>query len=303
MIEKTSIIITSLGRTGTTFMTALFRALAPGDTVLHEPGMIDRNTLFTKKTWQAIRLYGLAGAVLKKLIGRRDIEYISNLRLAKKITAEEAAARLVKVRNRFVNSLPGRLYVESSYHYYGLLDVLPLAFANCRAAYIIRDPRDWVRSWMNKKNFFDPRDINVWLGNRPTPKMVNDRAHLAAWKKYDNFEKLAWSWNYINRYALDAVKQNPHVRLYRFEDIINSEQMPQTLVQMAEFLLNLPLTSSQKNLAEDMLKRRIHPAPFDVIPKWNDWGADRAKILNKHCGSLMQEQGYGREATWLDKIN
>jgi hypothetical protein len=308
MIEKPTIIITSLGRTGTTFFTAFFRNNFKNAASLHEPGRIDIKNFKIKKILETVKTYGFTRSVLKKIIGRWDITYLSNQRLASKITPERAAEKLYTVRKNFINNFQKNLYIESSYHYYGLLDILPLAFKDHKVAYIVRDPRNWVRSWMNLKVLYHRTDIRYLLGDRPTPKMVNDKNYSTLWKKMDQFERLCWAWSYINNYAVKSLKNNPDAKLYFFEDLFISNDKVKNLYELIKFTTNFKSIKIKipKNIEltiKNSLGEKINEPQAHNFPKWNEWKPEQAQKLHKICGPLMQEFDYGNEPEWKKLIN
>ncbi|MFC2966795.1 hypothetical protein [Acidimangrovimonas pyrenivorans] len=37
-------------------------------------------------------------------------------------------------------------------------------------------------------------------------------------------------------------------------------------------------------------------------PNWRDWSLARARLLDRHCGALMAQLGYGDEPEWRAKL-
>lgn len=303
-INKPSIIITSLGRTGTSYFSKFFENNFKGTRSFHEPGRID----FDLSVFNTIRLYGFYGSLLKKLLGQWDISGISNARLAGKISKNEAIEQLVTQRRNFIEQFNEPYYVESSYHYYGLLDIIPDVFENFQAVYVVRDPRDWVRSCINRQWRYNWKDYQYWLGNRPTPKMLNDKKYSGRWTKMDRFEKLAWLWNAVTTYAVNSAKESKNVSIITFEKIFTDKNSHKNMTKLVEKLTDLrgqgpEATSSLDSAIKKAMKTKVNKAPTNKFPKWTDWNRKKAATIEEHCGTTMKKIGYGREEEWFKKIS
>src|SRR5258705_6636560 len=151
MIEKSVILVTSIGRTGTEFFAKLFADIVPSCTSLHEPDIIKFSGVKNgfEHYNQQIRRAGFWRIVILKALGRWTLAKLSDTKLQGTLSLSEAAKNLHTQRNEFISRMPGSVYVESNLGYYGLLDVIPYVFKNYRTIYIVRDGRDWVRSMMN----------------------------------------------------------------------------------------------------------------------------------------------------------
>lgn len=298
MIKKPTIIITSGGRTGTLFFTKLFNNFENIASV-HEPENIDIKN---------IKKFGFINSVLRKIQGKWGITSISNNRMLNKLSIIRASDELIKQRKKYIEGFKKNLYVESSYHYYGLLDVLPLSFKTHKAIFIIRDPRSWVASHMNKKEFYHLSNPHTWFKTRISPRKVNDIKYLKIWKKMDRFEKLCWAWNYINNYAIGSIKKNPNAKLFFFEDLFISEKKVENMSRLINFILDLKNVkiSRPKKLNEIIkksLSRKVNKPQSYNFPKWKKWTPEQAKTLYKICGPLMEKLEYGNEMEWKKLIN
>lgn len=309
MIKKPTIIITSLGRTGTTYLADFLQKYFVDAAVFHEPGIIDLKNFNIQKIFKSIKDYGFTNAVLKKILGIRDIESISSTRIKSKINISTAAKKLIKARKKFIYKFDKNIYIESNYHYYGLLDILGDAFENYRAIFIIRDPRDWVRSAINKKWMYHKSDINIYLRNRIIPSMVYDKINAKKWKNMDQFERLCWAWNYINSYAIKSAHNNKNTKIFLFEDLFTSPNKFQNQKELLNFISEIVGTNQQNNLEtkniliEKSLAAKINKSPFNILPKWTEWDKEKAIKLQSHCGEIMKKLGYGYEDKWKKLIS
>jgi hypothetical protein len=156
MIEKPSILITSLGRTGTQFFSLLFKDVVPDCDSFHEPdivqfaGITNRIDSFIRRVKDA----GIYNMVFLKLLGKWSLIKLSDHRIKGELDNVKASQDLHQQRVKFVQSKKGKVYIEASVGYYGLLDIMPKVFSQHKAIYIVRDGREWVRSTLNWGEIF-----------------------------------------------------------------------------------------------------------------------------------------------------
>lgn len=307
MINKPSIIISSLGRTGTTFFNHFFRKHFPQIESFHEPATIHyKRGNFLGDLKFNIDNFGFCNSVVKKALGKWSILNISKKRVAGKIESAEAVSRIIKERENFINKLPKDFYLESNYHFYALLDLLDQAFESYRAIYIIRDPRDWVRSYINLKGWYHFSDVNKHIGNRLAPGLFHETEIAARWRKFSQFEKLCWSWNRHNEYIkkITADLYPAKFRIFRFEDIFNRANTYRTFFELIDFICSLD--EERLEASGDMrstIGQKIHKPKKYFFPKWTEWNIDQVQMLDKYCGKTMRQYGYGKEVAWLDRVN
>lgn len=298
MIEKPTIIVTSLGRTGTKFFAALFSEVLPTATSLHEP---DTFTLFEYKgTGERIRQVirqmresGFHNLLSIEALRSGSLIEISDARVRSELGYAEAIRKLVKQRSRFIDSEEGSAYVESSIAYYGLIDVLKHACKDHRVAYVVRDARDWVRSNMDWGEIYGKGKIRQLIAHTwPTAPEIRGDPYATQWDDMSRFERLCWAWGRLNAYALETVKENPSARVYRFEDIFYSSERYQHLEDMTRFLMGLP---GVEPVASDSLRgwldRRIHKGNAQ-FPSWEEWTTKQKQSLTTLCGPLIEKLGY-----------
>ena len=307
MITKPSIIITSLGRTGTTFFPDFSNDYFTNITALHEPGRIGIAKGRFKEIASAIKFYGFKFAVIQKFT-KNNLRSLSQKILENKISHNEAANQLLKLRQKFIESFNTDYYLESSYHYQGLLPIIPKIFSNYKIIYIVRDPRDWVRSAINFRWLYSVSDLHYLLGNRITPKSVNDQKYINKWKKFNQFQKLCWAWQYINKTAKNIIRQDDNARLIRFEDIFVSDQKVENFYELINYLADFPniplnLPNNLKEKIQLALAKKINQPKTYAFPQWTKWSNKQAKNLHCICGDLMKNLGYGNETEWRKKIN
>ena len=298
MIEKPVVIITSLGRTGTLFFAHLFDQLWPDATSLHEPdyfnfGQYEGARAKLREAARQIGESGFSNLVLRKLLGQWNVVALSDGRIKGLLSCVEAAQRIRQQRAQFVASRPGRVYVESSSAYYGLLDALPLAFAQHRAVFIVRDGRDWVRSKMNwghmyQKQGWQARVSYTW----PTALDFPDDPWRERWLEMSRFARICWAWAKLNTFALDSLNQNQNARLYRFESLFAVEGNSQALVELVDFVGGCAdVSATSAGALSSLLAQPAHQSQ-GTFPDWSAWDGAQRRQFAELCGPLMDRLGY-----------
>jgi len=291
MIEKPSIIVTSGGRTGTRFFYELFNSIIQGCIAFHEPENINLKEPF-ESLWK-IKKFGFWNASYKKMHGDWGITSISNRRMSQRININKSAKLLLNERKKFVESFSERIYVEASYHYYGLIDVLPMVFKHHRVVYITRDGRDWVRSQMNKKEFYHKKNPHTRFKTRISPDILNDKNYIDEWDSMSRFEKLCWAWTTINKYALSSMKKNENARLFYFEDIFYSDTKYDNLRKLVDFLTFIPNCEKiEYDSLEGKLEEKVNQPPEYEFPSWEKWSLNQKNKFRQICGDLMKRLNY-----------
>jgi hypothetical protein len=307
MIEKRTAIITSLGRTATTFLAGLFRDHFSNVASVHEPETIKLKNFNVTDSIRPLRDFGFTNVVLGKAMGTWGLMNLSNMRIAGRISREGAAEKVIRQRKAYVEGFQKDLYIESSYHYYGLLDVLPLSFRTFRALYVVRDPRDWVTSNMNYGFWYHPANPHTVIGDRITPHTAGDASYRGRWKHMRLFEKLCWAWTFINTYAIESMGSLAHMRMYRFEDLFDASNGYQGLIELVRCATDFNAVdpgqrTDVRTMVAHAAKKKINEPAARRFPGWRSWGREDARDLQRICGVLMERLGYGKEPGWREKL-
>jgi hypothetical protein len=295
MIEKPTILITSLGRTGTEFFAKFFKAILPAATALHEPDIFQNTGLENK--WghylQQVQLAGIWRMVILKGLGKWTLIKLSDDKFLNRLSSDNAVQGLLSQRSAFVHNMLGSVYVEANIGYYGLLDVTPRVFEQHRAVYIIRDGREWVRSHMNWGEFYGKKGIRKLIShNWPPANKIPNNPYAQEWDGFSRFEKLCWAWTNLNQYALKTLSVNPHVKVFKFEDIFSGDRKYQTLEDMLAFTTAQPgIDPQQIGSTAGWLERRSHQS-VDGFPGWENWTVPQKRQFEKLCSPLMDQMGY-----------
>jgi hypothetical protein len=300
MIEKPTIVVTSLGRTGTRFFATMLGEVLPGSTSLHEPDVfqivIHGKQRFNRsliRIREQVGEAGLSNLLIRKATGRWSLIRLSDVRVKGLLGHEDAVRQTLQQRGRFVRSQPGSVYVESNAGYYGLIDVLGDVYRHHKVAFLIRDGRDWVRSKMNWGEMYGKGELrSIFAHTWPTALEIDGDPYGSRWDTMSRFDRVCWAWTRLNRYALEAIPSNPDAQLFRFEDVFRSERRYDRLTELVEFVTDLPgVEPVPAEALEGWLDKKIHGSSGD-FPTWDGWSIEQRETFLAMCGSLMEELGY-----------
>jgi len=300
IMEKQIVFISSTGRTGTQFLADSLSQMIPQCRSVHEPG-----TLWLSKPrlfWENLKAFGLYHMTLGQLDPKKSMYALSNLRAKGKISDEKAMEYMKGMRHSLMKSENEKIYIESSGHLFGVFDLLPKVFPGAKLIYIIRDPRNWVASALRTVEYilYGPLD---W-GLSVTAEDVPDNPYGDKWKDMSKFERYCWWYSYLNRFVLEKCKDNPDIRIYRFEDLFGKENRDDYFQNLLEYTVegNQELENSIQYKPQ-LLTRPTHSKKTKKgYLGWKQWRSFRTQKLLTHCGEFMSGYGYGREEAWAEKI-
>lgn len=300
MITRPIIVITSLGRTGTRFFAKLFRQLLPSASSLHEPDIFNfslKHGKGVKHVVEQIRESGFQNIILKKMLKRWSLIEISDARVRGSIAHQDALRQLYKFRNEFISSRPGNIYVESSTAHYGVIDILTKVYSKHRVVFIVRDGRDWVRSWMNwgeRGGMYTKGKIRgIWAHRWPTANDFQKDPYSILWNSMSRFEKLCWAWQKLNSYALRTAALNDCAKVYRFEDIFSRDHENGHIVDLIEFATGFLELRDAVDLrsVRQSIQNRVHESS-GAFPAYSDWSQKQKDVFQELCGTLMKQMEY-----------
>lgn len=302
MIKKPTVIITSLGRTGTKFFYELFKEVIPNGTSLHEPDVFNivqyrGKGELARQILKQIREAGVHNMIVRKGLGKWSLIKLSDARVRGELGYANAVQQVLSQRRKFVHSQSGDVYVESNVAYYGLIDVLKDVYEHHRAAYIIRDGHEWVQSWMNWGGmhggiYGKGRIVSIFAHNWPTALEIGNDPYKLKWDSMSRFEKLCWAWVRLNEYALGTIQENPNAMVFRFEDIFQSKDRYQHLANLVQFVTTFPhIDPIATDSLEGWLDRQVHKS-VARFPSWEEWSAEHKQQFKTICGPLMEKLGY-----------
>lgn len=300
---KHLIFITSLGRTGTLFIGENASRMIRDCASFHE---VDVLVPTEARNWaHKLRGQSLLRMTVGKLLPRRSLATLGVWRMAGRIGDEEAIGVVRGLRADFFAAQPAGVVLEANTQYADLADLLPRAFPQANVVYVIRDPRDWVRSMVNfRAGLYAWRDPRGWFPHmRVRPHDTGEEGLARRWRRMPRFEKIAWSWAARHRAILPRIAGDPRVRLLRYEDLFESAGKEERFRAMLDFATAFP-DGFRAEVAFDpaLLAQRSHSSRDGNFPGWRRWDAELARTLELHCGELMRPFGYGGEPAWAEKL-
>jgi hypothetical protein len=302
-LEQRLIFIASLGRTGTLFLGENASRMIRDSASYHE---VDVLVPSEAHNWRRkLRGQNLLRMTVGKLLPRHSLATLGVARVAGRIGDEEAIAVIRRLRSRFFEQQPAGVVLEANTQYADLADLLPRAFPGSNTLYVVRDPRGWVRSLMNRRDsVYTRRDPRSWFPHtRVRPHHTGERALAARWGRMPLFEKLAWSWSARHSHVLPRLAGEPRIRVVRYEDLFEGEQKAAHFRAMLEFVTSFPDgCQAPFTFNPAILGKRSHSTRDGAFPHWRDWSPELARSLDALCGEAMRPFGYGTEPEWTEKL-
>lgn len=253
-INKKTVFILSTGRTGTKFLAEFFNR-APDVFAVHEP-----------KPSRVLRFWTMAY-------------------LQRKVSEPKMREILNKFRAKKIHSTDEEIYIESNNFMAGFTNAITKELEDSTIIHIVRDPRDYVKSAMNKGA--DSRLKG--LANRFLPY-----AHLPLKrKKHAVLIRTAEYWKLVNEY-LEGADSKSSYHLYKFEEIFDPKS--KKLENLIGVLgVELVPESSDRN-------QKVNKAHLKVMKSWESWSNEECRIVDEICGPLMKKYGYGSEPEWKARL-
>jgi len=272
-------------------------------TSLEEPDYISGYET-PREMYRKIRDFGLFRVTAGRFFTHYSMRALGVARQRGKLSDSEAVKSLRLARKDILNNLKTNIYLEANLQLCALTDLLPLAFPNSRVAYIVRDPRAWVSSWMNLgRAIYSSYDVRCLFNSRLSPHHIEGDPYKKAWKRMTRFEKLCWAWGRENSYALKCAERTDSVNVFRFEDLFGGGNNYNEMVRLLEFVSEFPDGSRAKwSIDPKLFRQKVNTSGRNIFPEWAEWNYEQAELLDEHCGELMKQLGYGREGKWQKKL-
>ncbi|MFI3226137.1 MAG: hypothetical protein R3Y09_01895 [Clostridia bacterium] len=300
-MSKKRIFISSTGRTATQFFAKYLNVMIEDSVSLHEPGtpwFSKPKQLFTQ-----IRDYGVYHLSIGQGKNTHSMYKLSRDFMAGDITKVQACKNILRINNQ-VDKLynDAKVIVYSSGHIYGLLNLIDEVYDDSRFVFIIRDPRDWIGSALNKMEYSLYGPVEIFFRKLSLqPSCLKNDPYAENWKKLSKFEKYCWFYNKLNENAMQVMKNKSNFRVFKYEDIFLSDKKAENFEDMLNFATDFNSGKIQCDFKSELISKRVDSKQAKA-KAWENWSAEEVKIMQKHCGSLMEQFGYGKEKAWIDKF-
>jgi hypothetical protein len=298
-IEKDSVFISSTGRTGTQFFGKFLSKQINNCYSVHEPAAV---WITRPREWYKKRkIFGLFRATIGQFFPSTSMFKLSADRATGRIDDDKAREYVYKQRKDYVENIREPLYVESSTHIFGVIDLIAEVFPNSNFIFVIRDPRTWIRSAYNAFEYllYSVLDFRFFEASVRAIDFPNDPYYFE-WKHMSKFEKYCWYYNFLNSYVIDKMKDKTNFKVFRFEDLFHNKNRKGYFDEMLHFATNINHSQNYKySLEENMLDNKVHSrSKKGLLGHWKTWGEDKIKIIQKHCKRWFDEYNYGKEPNW-----
>jgi len=153
--------------------------------------------------------------------------------------------------------------------------------------HLVRDPRDFVSSFMNWKAESISKRILHYLIPFWQPYLNDLNISFFRWLFMSKFEKYCWVWYYKNLKFMQLDKKSNYL-LIKMEDITKATN---NNIELSK-LLNFLELKKQKNEKEVIINEKVNKSTSTNFPKYQNWKDNHKNKLNNICGILMNQLGY-----------
>ena len=266
-MAESYIYVLSTGRAGTNFIHRVMIELYPNFKITHQT------------RWS--RLFNIVG----------------NLSLAGCLPAAFIKRKFLFFKNQ---QIPGSTFDPLLSIPIGLFLKSTPNFTHYKVIHLVRDPRDFVSSFINWKNQnikrrFLHHFVPFW---QPNPVFC-DKISFFQRIKMSKFEYFSWVWNFKNHFFENLFAGGDNYFLVRMEDLSDPERGDHYFKMLFDFL---GLSEVKKDLSA-IFNRKINKSTREKFPRWRQWENKQAEILYKYCGQLMKKYGYGGEKEWEKMVS
>lgn len=256
--------ILSTGRTGTLFFTRLFGTDPTRTLSLHEPPP------------------------------SYHLRILSNAHSCGVISERWMLPAFMHARGKILASLGDRDYLEANNFIYGFINAIKTLTPSTIILHIVRDPRDYIRSYLNHGAWSGKK----WLAAQLIPYWQPDVNYL-----FRDFTgattpivRFAAVWRHINEFIITNGQGNQNFHEFRFEDIF---EKPNSGLERVIQVVGLPANRNLKSATEE----KVNQSRNRRIGGWQAWSTAECRAVHQICGRLMERYGYGHETAWLKKLD
>lgn len=180
-----------------------------------------------------------------------------------------------------------RYYIQTYSLDYLPAKIISQRLPNVYVIHLVRDPRTFVRSylnWMHTRfnSFVANKLVFGWHPSGLFTRAVPGRV----WLRMNEFQKVCWHWTYKNALLERLFEGDARYKRARFEDLFLSEGT-ETLHDILTFA-GVPYRDG----FESAIRQSKNRSRKSYFPAWQEWSVERRQQLLEMCGSQMRHYGY-----------
>lgn len=299
--DKYVVFIASAGRTGTKFFGNILSDIVKDSFSVHEPDVFSG---FNKTTWKAVKDFGLYHMIIGRFLKQTGIRNVTQNYLAGKLSDEDLVRFIRDHREAYYNHIEKPYIIESYSQWYGIIPGIAQTFPHYKIAGIIRDPRTWVQSIINYGILYhENRRLFKYGHTTLTPFMTGDPDYIKRWPNMSSFQRSCWFWTVVTQNLKKYEIQDPHTKIFYFENLFQSPDRSEHMNRLLEFITNFEHRSFSYKFDLSTLNSIRNSSQEKTMPHWQEWPPELCRQLHDICGPLMQGCGYGMEPEWQDKLS
>lgn len=220
----------------------------------------------------------------------RILRMWTNARLEKRATASKMLKIFISKRRSLLRGVLEPIYLESNPFVVGFTDILPKAFDAPEIIHVVRDPRTYIKSALNHGN---THGIKKLMNNYLPYWYPNISKIIHAKHDLTDKEVVAHYWTIINQFLEEAKKSIPaqNYHLFKYEEIFKNTSSIRKISKI--------VGSKDKKVYKI---NAVNKSKDRIITDWSDWSKEDCRSIDKICGKLMKDYGYGSEKLWLEKL-
>lgn len=290
--------IASGGRTGTQYFGDILGNVVSDCHSEHEPDMVAG---LSRLTLQRMRRFGFWHMGPGRILGQTGVRVLGQAFLENRLDLPTCSAKLRDTRGAYHASIPEALVVESYSAWWMVADHIDQIWPGAKLAGILRDPRDWIASWLKHQ----PKRRNGALTEMLPPGLlhpakIGDTSAALQWDKLDQIGRLAWEWGLIADTLDRAAEQSENVAVFRFEDLFGGEG--DNLQRFVEFVTTHKAGPEHQIGDLAAVRGDVRNASKGSGRGWQTWDDAQVAAVSRFCGRGMALHGYGNEPEWQKRI-
>ncbi len=218
----------------------------------------------------------------------RNLRRDSNRYLCKRLSKDGLARTLTDSRRGLLARVTEPIYIESNPFLHGFLDVFDEVFGCPLIVHIVRDPRTYIRSYINFGVFRGVKGLCAayypfWMLK---PEFYEQNP-ATRWADMSPAERVAWRWVTVNG-ELNRGEElfgERYLRI-RFEDLFTPDGSG---LRILTDWIGLP---ENAEVAEAARTEKVNVSRDRGFPKWENLDPGLRDAVLAHCKDMMQTYGY-----------